>query len=276
MLLGHRRGRDAKTGAGRAVVKSRFSAAARGWIRRFGVDIVRYRGDREEALPVDLDATAAATVRAVRPYTMTSAERLFALIQAVRYVSSASIPGDIVECGVWRGGSMMAAARTLLECGDAARDLHLFDTFEGMSAPTEHDVAVDGQPASALLRSQDKRDPDSAWCYATLEDVQAAMFRTGYGSERIHFVKGKVEDTIPQHAPSRIAILRLDTDWYESTRHELEHLYPRLAPGGVLIVDDYGHWAGCQKAVDDYLKAHDIRVMLTRVDYTGRVAIKPN
>ena len=253
---------------------SALTSAIRGWIRRLGVDVVRYRGAGENPLPADFDRESAEIIRTVRAYTMTSPERLYSLIQAVRYISAASIPGDVVECGVWRGGSMMAAALTLIECNDLSRQLFLFDTFEGMSAPTERDVALDGKSASELLRSKDKRDPDSAWCYATLEEVQVAMSRTGYGIERIHYVKGKVEDTIPQHAPSRIAILRLDTDWYESTRHELEHLYPRMSPGGVLILDDYGHWAGCRKAVDDYLKAHDIRVMLTRVDYTGRVAIK--
>jgi O-methyltransferase len=100
------------------------------------------------------------------------------------------------------------------------------------------------------------------------------MYSTGYDMGRIHFVKGKVEDTIPNGAPSRIAILRLDTDWYESTRHELENLYPRLSPRGVLIIDDYGHWAGCRQAVDEYIHSNKIKLLLNRVDYTGRVAVK--
>ena len=248
----------------------------RALIRRLGLDVVRYdNAAREPALPVDFDAGAADTIRAVRAHTMTSPERLYALIQAVRYVAHAAIPGDIVECGVWRGGSMMAAARTLLECGDTSRELYLFDTFEGMSPPGAKDVGVDGQPASELLRAADRNDPASAWCYASLQDVQSAMAGTGYDATRVHFVKGKVEDTIPAGAPARIAVLRLDTDWYDSTRHELEHLYPRLSPGGVLIIDDYGHWAGCRQAVDEYFASRKLHALLHRVDYTGRIAVKP-
>lgn len=251
------------------------TSSLRSWIRRLGIDVVRYDGRQSEALPADIDARAAAIMRLVRSHTMTSAERLFALVQAVRYVCAAAVAGDIVECGVWRGGSMMAAAHTLRECGDTTRRLFLFDTFEGMSAPTARDVGIDGRAANELLAAQDRSDPESAWCYATLEDVRAAMLSTGYEASRVHFVKGKVEDTIPAAAPQRIAILRLDTDWYESTRHELEHLYPRLSPGGVLIIDDYGHWAGCRQAVDEYFASRGVHVLLNRVDYTGRIAVKP-
>ncbi|MGH8678072.1 MAG: TylF/MycF/NovP-related O-methyltransferase [Burkholderiales bacterium] len=247
----------------------------RSLIRRAGMDVVRYRRSAQEAPPIDFDPAAVATIRRVQPYTMTSPERLFSLIEAVRYISRAAIAGDVVECGVWRGGSMMAAALTLVEEGDRERDLYLVDTFEGMSAPSEHDVAVNGTSASFLLDQQDKFDPDSAWCYATLDEVRAAMATIGYDMGRMHFIQGKVEDTIPEHAPHSIAMLRLDTDWYESTRHELEHLYPRLSPGGVLIIDDYGHWKGCRQAVDEYFEARNIRLLLNRVDYTGRIAVKP-
>lgn len=248
--------------------------AARGLARRLGFDVVRC-SDAPPPPPPDIDAQAAATIRAVQPYTMTSPERIYALIQAVRHACAAGIPGDVVECGVWRGGSMMAVARTLIECGDRSRGLHLFDTFEGMSAPSAKDVSIDGKPASALLRSQDRADPTSAWCYATLDEVRDVMARTGYPSPLVNFVQGKVEETLPSRAPARIAVLRLDTDWYESTRHELEHLYPRLAPGGVLIIDDYGHWAGCRQAVDEYFASRKLPILLHRVDYTGRIALKP-
>jgi len=252
-----------------------LTAVIRSWIRRLGVDVVRYRGAERDGLPADFDAKAAEIIRAVRAYTITSPERLFALIQAVRHVTAACVPGDVVECGVWRGGSMMAAALTLLAGADTKRGLYLFDTFEGMSPPGALDVSVDGQAASALLASPRTTDPKSPWCYAGIDEVRAAMRSTGYPLERVHYVQGRVEDTIPANAPARIAVLRLDTDWYESTRHELEHLYPLLSPGGVLIVDDYGHWAGCRKAVDEYLGARGIKLLLHRVDYTGRIAVKP-
>jgi len=104
--------------------------------------------------------------------------------------------------------------------------------------------------------------------------VQANLGRTGYPAERIHYVKGKVEETIPATLPSRIALLRLDTDWYESTRHELQHLYPLLSTHGVLIIDDYGHWQGARQAVDEYFAASAEPVFLHRVDYTARLVVK--
>ena len=154
------------------------------------------------------------------------------------------------------------------------RSLYLFDTFEGMSQPTDVDVAIDGELARNLLREGDRADPESAWCYATLDDVKSTMSKAGYDESLIHYVKGKVEDTIPENVPTSIALLRLDTDWYESTRHELEHLFPRLVPGGVLIIDDYGHWQGARKAVDEYIAGHGLKLLLNRIDYTGRIAVK--
>ena len=222
----------------------------------------------------DIDVAAAHIIERVRPYTMTSAERLFAVIEAARYIAAARIPGDVVECGVWRGGSMMAAAAALLDANDGERHLHRFDTFEGMSEPGEEDVDLAGAAATEMLSAQDRNDPASIWCYATMGEVQEALATTSYESARMHFVQGRVEDTIPAQAPGSIALLRLDTDWYESTRHELEHLYPRLSVGGVLIVDDYGHWAGCRRAVNEYFAARGTPVLLNRIDYTGRSLVK--
>lgn len=219
----------------------------------------------------DVDPATRAICRRVAPYTMTSAERIASVCDAIRYVTAANIPGDYVECGVWRGGSSMAAALALMAAGDQSRTLHLFDTYEGMSAPSAHDVrAGDRVAAARLLERADTAD--KIWCRASIEDVRANMASTGYPMERVVLTKGKVEDTLPAHAPATIAVLRLDTDWYESTRHELEHLYPLLSPGGVLIVDDYGYWAGARQAVDEYFAASPI--LLNRVDRTGRIAIK--
>ncbi|MEA2450875.1 MAG: O-methyltransferase [Thermoleophilaceae bacterium] len=224
-------------------------------------------------LPKDYDDEAKEVIRAVRRYTMTDADKIFALIQATRYVSHHRIPGDVVECGVWRGGSMQAAARTLHAAGDTDRDLYLFDTYEGMPPPTERDLRRDGKPAAELLEAA-PREESKVWAVATLEDVQEGFAQVPYPAERVHFVKGRVEDTIPDEAPERIAILRLDTDWYESTRHELEHLYPRLVSGGVLLLDDYGYWDGARQAVDEWLEASGERLLLTRMA-SGRLAVKP-
>ena len=185
-----------------------------------------------------------------------------------------NIPGDIIECGVWRGGSMMAVALKLLNEKKSEKDLYLFDTYEGMSKPTDLDVSLEGEIANNQFEENKKSEDSSDWCLAALEEVKQNITKTGYDLEKIHFIKGKVEDTLPKYAPKQIALLRLDTDWYESTKHELIHLFPLLVTGGVLILDDYGYWAGAKKAVDEYFSKNKIQILLNRIDQTGRIAIK--
>ncbi|MFI9777033.1 TylF/MycF/NovP-related O-methyltransferase [Streptomyces sp. NPDC051956] len=223
-------------------------------------------------LPEDYDDEAKAVIRAVKPYTMTSPERLNAFILATRHIVRHNIPGDIVECGVWRGGSMQACAKTLLSQGDTERGLYLFDTYEGMTPPTEEDLRRDGKSAEELLAAQGKDRP--IWAVATLDDVKSGFQDVPYPADRLHFVQGRVEDTVPQQAPEQISILRLDTDWYASTKHELDHLYDRLVPGGVLLIDDYGYWQGSRQAVDEFLEKTGERLLLLRMD-EGRIAVKP-
>jgi hypothetical protein len=213
-------------------------------------------------------------LRSVKPYTMTSPERVSAILEAVRYVIKASLPGDIVECGVWRGGTMMAVAQSLRNLGKMEKDLYLFDTFEGMPSPGESDVDFRGRLAKKDFLTRKRTDDTSNWCYASLADVQSNLDSVGYVKSKIRYVVGKVEETLPDHAPGEISILRLDTDWYESTKHELVYLYPRLVKGGVLIIDDYGHWQGARKAVDEYFFDNGISLLLNRIDYTGRIGVK--
>ena len=202
-------------------------------------------------------------------YTMTSAERMYGLWSAVRYIAGRALEGDYVECGVWRGGSSMLAALEFKRQAAEDRRFFLYDTFEGMAEPTPEDGAV-----ARSEWSRHRRESHNDWCYSPLDEVRANMLSTGLPEDRLELVKGKVEDTIPGTAPAQIALLRLDTDWYASTRHELEHLFPRLRPGGVLIVDDYGHWQGARQAVDEYFAEHGISTLLVRLDETGRVAVK--
>jgi len=133
-----------------------------------------------------------------------------------------------------------------------------------MAEPSELDLSMKGEPAKTKWDTQ-QQDTHNDWCYAPLEEVQNNMARTGYPQDRIHFVKGKVEETItPESGPREIALLRLDTDWYESTYHELTHLYPRLALGGVIIFDDAYHWMGQRKAMEQYFAEQGIHLMLQR------------
>ncbi|NBE55392.1 TylF/MycF/NovP-related O-methyltransferase [Streptomyces boluensis] len=223
-------------------------------------------------LPDDYDEQAKDIIRAVKPWTMTSPERLNAFILATRHVVAHNIPGGIVECGVWRGGSMQACAKTLIEVGATDRELYLFDTYEGMTPPTEEDLRRDGKSARELLDAQGKDRP--IWAVADLDDVKSGFKDVPYPEERMHFVVGKVEETVPQEAPEQISILRLDTDWYASTKHELDHLYERLVPGGVLLIDDYGYWQGSRQAVDEFMERTGERLLLLRMD-EGRIAVKP-
>jgi O-methyltransferase len=260
-------------------VPRRLKIAARRWLARRGYLLARspYPVDLDalertgELYPVDFDPKWVETIERVAPYTQTSAERLAALCAATEHVVAAGIPGAIVECGVWRGGSMMAAALTLQRLEGDDRELYLFDTFAGMTRPGEADRDYTGASVMPgwLHYQRDARDPAAV----ALEQVRDALLSTGYDPGRLHFVEGPVEETVPASAPSQIALLRLDTDWYESTRHELLHLYPRLEAGGVLIIDDYGHFQGARRATDEFFAGHPL--LLARVDYTGRMAVKP-
>jgi O-methyltransferase len=230
------------------------------------VDLL-WHGAQRLAYAPDLSPGDISVWRAVERYTMTTPERVAALVDAVRYVCANGIPGAFVECGVWRGGSMMAVALTLRHLGETDRDLVLFDTFAGMTAPDAKDIDMSGHsgaqaaPAGSLASSE--------------AEVAGNLRSTGYPMHRVHLVKGRVEETLPARAPEKIGLLRLDTDWYESTRHELQHLYPRLSSGGVLFLDDYGHWRGTRQATDEYLGTLSPRPLLMRLECPARCGVKP-
>lgn len=243
--------------------------------RRFGLQVSRVSSDHDR-LPGDATSADATLIASLRPFSMTSAGRLWSVLNAVRYIEAEGIPGAIVECGVWRGGSMMAAARELQRLGSSDREMWLYDTYAGMTAPTAADVeAGTGVTAAEMLETTAVGDGNNVWCVAGRADVEANMRSTGYPMERITFVEGDVAQTLHSSVPDSIALLRLDTDWYESTKVGLEVLYPRLAVGGVCILDDYGHWEGARKAVDEYFALNGPRPFMHPIDYSGRVFIKP-
>lgn len=223
----------------------------------------------------DMDSAFLPIMDLARRYTMTSVERMYALYESIRYIEAARIPGAICECGVWRGGSIMVALATLKLIGSTERDIYLFDTFEGLPRPDETvDVDMFGNNAFDGWIPHARSDKESNWAYASIDDVMNNVEKIGYPKHRIHLVKGMVEETLPSKAPSKIALLRLDTDWYSSTRHELTTLYPKLERHGVLLIDDYGHFLGARRAVDEYFATYHSPPLLTRVDYSGRLAIK--
>ncbi len=223
-------------------------------------------------VPFDVEEDFIDIHRQAQPNSMVSPERLYATYQAVKYVEANNIEGDVVECGVWKGGNSMVMALTLLNCNSKHRNIYLYDTFEGMVEPGEKDVDFKGQHSKGVWQKHQSADVNE-WCYSPLEEVKQNMASTLYPEDKIHFIKGKVEDTIPATLPDKIAVLRLDTDWYESTVHELTHLFPKLAERGVLLIDDYGHWKGQKEAVDAYF-ADKFKPLLSRTDYSGRMMIK--
>lgn len=207
-------------------------------------------------------------------FSLTGPFRILSLIRATDYIVKNDIKGSIVECGVWKGGSIMAVLSTLLKHNINDKKVYLYDTYEGMSTPTENDKSVRGEDALNAFEEKDEVW-DKIKCYSSLEEVKENVYSTGYNAEKLNFIKGKVEDTITKdNLPEEISILRLDTDWYESTKHELEFLYPKLVKGGILIIDDYGHWDGCKKAVDEYFKENNINMFLSRIDYSCRIGVK--
>jgi O-methyltransferase len=242
-----------------------------GALGRLGYEVRRVQppSDDVKSFPPDFDHEVRDLFQRVQPYTLTGMERVLALRDSVRYISRAGIDGDICECGVWRGGSMMVVAITLVELGDTDRNLYMFDTF---TRPPDAGPR-DGEGDQAALE-QDLKNP--AYSYLPMDEVRRNLERTGYPPDKLQFVPGLVEETLPERSPERLALLRLDTDYYSSTAHEMTHLYPRINPGGVLIVDDYGDFVGAKAAVDEYFASADEHVLLNRIDSTGRsVIVRP-
>lgn len=207
-------------------------------------------------------------------YYFNSIEPMYTMYTNLQYIVKNGIPGDIVECGVWRGGMMQLAALTLAHLGDISRKLYLYDTFDGMPEPEERDISCDGGSAHAAWKNA--RDEGKKWGLGGSRAlVKGLLLSTGYPKDKMFFVEGMVEDTIPTTLPEKdIAILRLDTDLYKSTRHELEYLYPRLVAGGILIVDDYGYYRGAREATDEYFAEKKIPMLLTRVNMSVHQGVK--
>jgi len=217
------------------------------------------------------------TVKAA--FACATSEAMVSLIRAVEHVIAHKIPGALVECGVWTGGNIELMIRTLQRLGVADRDIYAYDTFAGMPRPDalDDDAKTNGAIRASWEANRVEADgkEGSDWMRVTLDFVRDRIGRFDYAKEHMHFVKGMVEDTIPAIAPAQIALLRLDTDFYSSTKHELQHLYPRLSRGGILIIDDYGAMPGSRIATDEYIREQGLSLFLNRVDANVRLAVKP-
>lgn len=261
---------------------------ARKWVRRsargindtversLGLRVIRTSQREDETTGMEPEALAA--MANVDGRTMADTIQQYVAYSAARYVARSGIEGAIVECGVWRGGATMLMIQGLLVEEPPARPVMLFDTFEGMTPPDGRDRALSSGDSARKLLSSSDREPEqtgrwNVWCNADEADVRAGVAATGYPSELVHFVRGPVETTLAAHAPESVAIARLDTDWYASTKVEMEVLFDRIVAGGVLILDDYDDWSGARQAVDEFFAARKQHPFLVRAG-RGRVYVK--
>jgi len=206
-------------------------------------------------------------------YSMTSLPRLWTLIQAIKEIHFRNLEGDIVECGVWKGGNLILS-QLLIENYKLSKKVYGYDTFKGMVRPGDLDVQrITGELAEVEWKNKNKQN-QNLWCYSSLEEVQTNIINSVENYNNVRLIQGKVEETLKDenNLPKTISLLRLDTDWYESTKMELQVLYPRLVKGGILLIDDYGMWDGCRGAVDEYFK--DSYVWMHYIDESCRLIIK--
>jgi len=237
--------------------------------------IIRPSKKKQIKIPYDIESDFIEIYHKCKNFTLTSPERMYSLYKTTIYISKHKIPGDIVECGVWKGGSMMVCALTLMKLKDINRKIYLYDTYEGMTEPTHHDIRAYDR-FRAKIKYDYLKQRNIKWDYAPLNEVKKNLYSTGYPKDNLIFIKGKVEDTVPKVLPNKISILRLDTDWFESTYHELKFFFPKLSINGPIIIDDYGHWKGAKEATDIYFAKNNIKILLNRIDAPGRIGIKQN
>lgn len=239
----------------------------------FGFKLVKINKSTGLDLPVEISESDSILIETSSKYSMTGNLRMWALINAIKYVDANNIPGDVVECGVWRGGNLILAAK-VVENGNQLRKIWGFDTFSGMTEPTIFDTYPDGTHVSNTL-SNSVKDENIKNIHAIASKNQVlSNLKKNSVDHLVQLVEGRVEETLlnEENLPVSISILRLDTDWYESTKTELEILYPKLERGGVCIIDDYGHYSGAKKAVDEYFGTN--RPWMHYIDYTCRLIIK--
>ncbi len=242
-----------------------------------GYDIRRIAPEAKVEMPVELCAEEREIIDYVKRHelSMVTDTRLFSTVMACRHIVERGIAGDFVECGVWRGGNAIIAA-AIFKLYKSDRKVFLYDTFMGMTTPTDADTYfATGAPALTTYLEHQQGEHNE-WAYVPIEKVKENFAEAGLFGHNIIFVQGDVLRTleIESNLPHKISVLRLDTDWHESTKKELEVLYPRLSIGGVLLIDDYGYFTGSRKATDEYFTALGKRPFLHYVDGAGRAAVK--
>ncbi len=229
---------------------------------------------RQENLIPEISDEEKKIVKKIQPYTMCKVANHWAIIQSLKHIKKNNIDGELVECGVYKGGNIILYKKIIEQIG-INKKIFAYDTFEGMIKPGEYDKDLKG--VSALETFKKYHSSKVPWCYSSIDEVKENIGKFNLNAEKdFIFIKGKVEETLKEkkNLPEKISLLRLDTDFYESTKIELEVLFPKLQPGGILIIDDYGHWKGSKKAVDEYFNLKKNFYWFHRIDYASRLLIK--
>jgi hypothetical protein len=205
-------------------------------------------------------------------------ETLYTTFKTTEYIVKNKILGDFVECGVYKGRHIVMMALSLLNYDTRDRDIYLYDTFAGMTKPGVDDVRTGNRPRQENLIEKwesHQREDHNLIRYAGLEMVRDTVYSSAYPEEKFHFIEGDIKETVPNDFHKQIALLRLDTDWYDLTKHELIHMYDLVAPGGVVVIDDYGSHEGAKKAVDEFFAERNCFPFLFRTTKAERAMIKP-
>ena len=239
-----------------------------------GYHLTRIDGTLSAPIELNVEENRIVNYVRVNNLSMCSTNNLYTTAIAAKYIAQNNIVGDFVECGVFRGGNAIIAAK-IFKMYKSENKVYLFDTFTGMSEPGKYDVKTSTKSPAQNKYQLLKKEEYTNWAYASIEEVQESFKKLRLDSNII-FIKGKVEDTLTQanQLPSAISFLRLDTDWYESTKKELETLYEKLIPGGILVIDDYANWNGVKKAVDEFFEELAPPIFFTLIDEGARIGVK--
>lgn len=246
-------------------------------LKKFNFKIIKIEKQNLSYLYPEYSKKELKIITNAKLYTMTSYQNLNFLIRSFQHVINNNLEGDFVECGVWQGGNVILLKNLMTEYKIMRKQIYAYDTFEGMTKPTaiDKDIRFKQEKASDLMKKNLKSlNTHNIHCYYPIDKVRKNILNNCKDIKNIKLIKGDVLKTllVKDNIPNKISILRLDTDWYKSTKIELEILFPKLVKNGVLIIDDYGDFLGCKKAVDEYFKNKKFNIF--KIDSGARMLIK--
>jgi len=244
-------------------------------LRSLGLKVIKIENDFLHKIPIEATEDEIKLIKEIKNYTMNGSLRIWALIVAFKSILQNNIEGDFVETGVWKGGNLILIQKLIEKYDIKEKKIIGYDTFEGFPKGTNFDKDFKNVNAEDYFLSKDNvENSDSFNSSVSINDVKRNFNDNSKINNNLILIKGKTQESLldEKNIPKKISLIRLNTSFYESTKIELEILYPRLQKGGYLIIDDYGFWQGSRKAVDDYF--NDKKIALHFVDHTCRIMLK--